>query len=145
MKKLPLGNDQLRWLQTSLKAPAIERIWSAMSLRRFETDEVVIREGEKSQGLYVLYEGRVVVSRVRQKTGVSMPIQSLLPGDFFGEITLLEKGSRTATVTATEPSSVFLLDAGQLRSLLDSQPDLEARLRWKAGERLSELDWLQNL
>jgi CRP-like cAMP-binding protein len=127
MKKLPIGAKEIHWLEVALRLTHVDQIKSALTLAQYPRDTVFVREGEKSQGLYVLYQGRVVVSKIRPKTGVSVPFRAL-----------------TATVTATEPCTVFLLDAEQVLALLKKRPDLSVRLHWKAGERLGELDWLQN-
>jgi CRP/FNR family transcriptional regulator, cyclic AMP receptor protein len=64
-------------------------------------------------------------------------VSNLGPGDFFGEIAILGEGRRTATVTATSPSSVLVMFGGEFRRLEAAHPDIAARIRDAMEERLA--------
>jgi CRP-like cAMP-binding protein len=66
--------------------------------------ETLVREGEPGDAFYVIRSGRAEVTKDGEV------LRSLDPGDFFGEIALLEDSPRTATVTATTPMRAFRLD-----------------------------------
>jgi CRP-like cAMP-binding protein len=149
LQRVRCGPDKLHWLWSNLRALDFfnrldkserHRFAPAVSMWLFPANHVVIEEGADSQGLFVLYQGRVVVSRLSPLRGYPMAVQSLLPGDFFGEIALLEKIYRTATVTTTDPSAIFVIQADQFRAILDANPDLDQRFRRIAAERRLDLE-----
>jgi CRP-like cAMP-binding protein len=72
----------------------------------------LIREGESGREFFAIAEGEVEVSQA------GTPIATEEKGDVFGEIALLHGIPRTATVTATEPSRLFVVDQRAFRSLL---------------------------
>jgi len=72
----------------------------------------LIREGESGREFFAIAEGEVEVSQAGR------PIATEETGDVFGEIALLHGIPRTATVTATEPSRLFVVDQRAFRSLL---------------------------
>jgi voltage-gated potassium channel len=60
-------------------------------------------------------------------------VNTLGPGDFFGELAILGDGVRTATVTTTSPSRLLVLFGTEFRQLQQEQPDLASRI--EAGVR----------
>ena len=87
-----------------------------------EAGKVLCREGETAREFFVIVEGEVEVT----KDGES--IRTLGPGDFFGEVALVEHVSRTATVTARTPLRFFVLTSQAFLGLLDRQPDVERQV-----------------
>jgi voltage-gated potassium channel len=62
-------------------------------------------------------------------------------GDFFGEVAALRRARRSATVVALRPTRLLALDAADLHSLMDREPQISARIWDAARERLGrELD-----
>jgi CRP-like cAMP-binding protein len=148
LQRLRVGPREFQWLSRSLRAVdffsnlkmrELDEILASISLFLYPADSVVILEGASDEGLYVLYVGRVIVSRRRAWRLFASPMKSLLPGDFFGEIALLERRPRTATVTTTEPSALFHLGADDFRFVLENDPSLARRIGQVADERKREL------
>jgi CRP-like cAMP-binding protein len=77
----------------------------------------LIHEGETGREFFAIAEGEVEISQNGK------PIATEQAGEFFGEIALLHDVPRTATVTATTPSSLFVLTAQAFRSILASRFD----------------------
>jgi CRP-like cAMP-binding protein len=91
----------------------------------------LIREGTKgSEFFVVLAEGEVEVCRGDKR------LRSLGPGDFFGEIALVTRLPRTATVTTTKDSRVLVITAHAFKTLLDHQPQLASKVLAALAERL---------
>lgn len=65
---------------------------------------------------------------------------TLGPGDFFGEMALLEKAPRSATVTVEEPMVGLVIDAREFRTLLEEAPALSFKLMAGMAGRIRELD-----
>ena len=97
-----------------------------------EVDEgrALTREGQSGSEFFVIIDGEVGVSKDGQE------IRTLGPGDFFGEIALLEDTPRTATVTAKTPLRFFVLTRQAFRSLLAHQPELEQKVLAALQERV---------
>ena len=89
------------------------------------------REGDRGQEFFVLLEGSAVVRRGGRK------VNTLGPGDFFGEIALVSRSPRTATVTTTTPARLLVITAGSFRSLLDHSPRIQLRVLEALADRLA--------
>ncbi len=83
---------------------------------------VLCKEGAEGHEFFVIVEGEAAVSR----DGTTLA--TLGAGDFFGETALLERTTRTATVTAITPLRFFLVADTAFRGLLDADPEIERRM-----------------
>jgi CRP-like cAMP-binding protein len=92
--------------------------------------KVLATEGEVGREFFVLLEGETAVTQGGQEIAV------LGPGDFFGEIALLEDMPRTATVTAKTRLRFFVLTRQAFRGVAERYPDVDAKVRAAAAERL---------
>src|SRR5687768_5347969 len=81
--------------------------------RRFDTGATVVAEGEPGRSMYIVHSGALGVSKLG-KAGRAIRIAGLGPGDFFGEMTLLEPQNRSATVRAESPTVLHELAARSL-------------------------------
>jgi CRP/FNR family cyclic AMP-dependent transcriptional regulator len=92
---------------------------------------VLCREGQTGQEFFVLLDGEAEVTS--SKGG---PVRKVGPGDFFGEIALLEPVKRTATVTATTPLHFFVLTRQSFQRMLDENPQVERRVLRELAHRV---------
>ena len=81
--------------------------------------EVVVREGDAADALYVLVDGEVDVS-ARGEAARARHLRTMGPRSYFGEIGLLRGVPRTATVRTTEPSTLWRISADDFRAALES-------------------------
>lgn len=88
----------------------------------FEPDEVIVTQGTPGQAFYLILSGRVEILRDESSLG------TFGPGDFFGEMSLLDQAPRSATIRAFEPTTCLMLAAQDLRMLLESVPSIALRL-----------------
>jgi CRP-like cAMP-binding protein len=95
-----------------------------------DAGKVLTREGQSGSEFFVIIDGDVSVTKAEQQ------IRTLGPGDFFGEIALLEDTPRTATVTAKTPLRFFVLTRQAFRSMLAHQPELERKVLTALEERV---------
>ncbi len=91
------------------------------------------REGDRGREFFVLIEGTADVYRRGKK------INTMGPGDFFGEIALLENTPRVATVTAKTPLRFFVLTSHDFRHLLDENPKVERKVLQALARRVLAL------
>jgi putative peptide zinc metalloprotease protein len=105
-----------------LPAPMLEDLASRLTEERFQSADTVVVEGDTDDRLYLIVEGRAEASTVGPSGTV--PLAALGPGELFGELSLLEAGSRRqATVTAVEPLLLLGLRAADFRLALDAHPE----------------------
>ncbi len=94
--------------------------------------EQLVREGDFSYELIGIEEGTAEVRRGED------PVAELGPGDFFGEIGVMERGLRTATVVATSPMRLITLTRWELRRMDKEMPEAMEQIRRAADERRPE-------
>jgi len=71
---------------------------------------VVIREGEEGDSLYIVEAGSLTCTKVLRGTQNPIFLKEYVPGETFGELSLLYNTPRAATITAKEPCSLWRLD-----------------------------------
>jgi hypothetical protein len=108
-----------------------------VSVERYPTGKVIVRQGEAADRLFVVGEGQVEVI-VDDAQGASHRLRTLGPRNYFGEIALLgDAGARrTATVRATTDVELFTLYREDFLGLLQAHPRLAAAVDRLAQERL---------
>jgi CRP-like cAMP-binding protein len=89
------------------------------------------REGDRGREFFVLLDGAATVHRGGRK------VNTLGPGDFFGEIALVSRSPRTATVKITAPSRLLVITDGRFRTLLDHSPRIQIRILEALADRLA--------
>jgi len=112
-----------------VRVDELERAMSRAQLLTFEPGEVIVREGEMGLGFYIVLEGQVRVDR-DALTFV------LGPGEFFGEIALIERTPRLATVMADGPATCFGMLRTHFREMLVRNPRVAMRVLDVEAERL---------
>jgi hypothetical protein len=113
-----------------LPLTALERLAGSLVPLRFAAGDVLMREGEPGDRYYVVAEGRLDVSqggRLLRHCG---------PGVGVGEIALLRRIPRTATVVAAEPTEVFALDSADFLAAVSGDARSAAAAERVVGERL---------
>jgi CRP-like cAMP-binding protein len=91
---------------------------------------VLVKEGDRGIGFFLIVEGTAKVTvhgRTRAKLG---------RGDYFGEIALLDQGTRTATVTATSPVKLLGITAWVFRGLIQEHPTIALKMLEIVAARL---------
>ncbi|HYU57038.1 MAG TPA: cyclic nucleotide-binding domain-containing protein [Actinomycetota bacterium] len=112
----------------------LKRVAGLASEVTFEAGDVIAEEGEDGLSFYVVLEGEAKVTR-RGKS-----VARLLPGSFFGEVSLLDGGPRTATVTAVTPMRCLSILRWDFRSLLEKEPALIPKILKELALRLRQTE-----
>jgi len=121
-----------RQLESAAKA-----ILRHATLRQCKAGETVMREGDKACHAYVVRSGWLSVERRRRHS--LRKLSEIMPGGIAGEMGLLRRGPRTATVRAGVDSELFVIDAREFDLLLGSSPEFRLRMEGLAGEREMKL------
>lgn len=104
--------------------------------RTYHEGEVLFEEGDIGRALFILESGKVELTRAGPD-GAVQKIYTVSPGDFFGEMALLEQLPRTATATASEKSHIYLLYRSKLEAILDGHPSIGVHLMTHLAQLLS--------
>jgi len=81
-----------------------------------ENGEVIFREGDEGNAMYVVLNGEMEVTK-QSRNGVDARVAMLGPGDWFGEMSIVDIQPRSATVRAVAPSRLVRISAADLDSL----------------------------
>jgi len=114
---------------------------AAQQLRVFPAGTRIFRRGDPGAALYVIARGAVEIS-VDTTTGKRVLLGLLGPGDFFGELSLLDGRDRTADAVAVEPTRALEIDRSALEGLFQKHPGAALDLLTVIGKRLREADRL---
>jgi uncharacterized membrane protein len=95
---------------------------SAMQERPVKVGEVLFKAGEPGDSMFIVQAGKVELY-VKDKAGQKIVLHESEPGEFFGELSLLDGGSRTATGCVTVEGVLLVLDREDLQQLFRKRPD----------------------
>lgn len=107
------------------------RVGNAFAPMDVEAGTIVIHEGEISETLFVLVDGKMLVERG------ALPVASLSAGSHFGEMALLSQRPRSATVRAETKCRLLALDRPQFYALLQQDSVLATKFLWRLAQTLS--------
>lgn len=92
-----------------------------------------MEEGQAGEAMFVVLSGSARVTRAGRRVG------SLVPGDFFGELSALDGGSRTASVVSETPMEVLRLFRHTLHRVIEDEPALAMGLLVGLARRLRQV------
>jgi signal transduction histidine kinase len=121
--------------------PAAERAMLLASARglNFKPGQEIFKEGEPGDGVYVVKSGRVEISALLG-SGKQQAFSHVVPGDFFGEMAVLDKLPRSACAVAIVETDVYFVPREQLITLLTRSPDLCMTLLQEISRRIREFN-----
>jgi CRP/FNR family transcriptional regulator len=128
----PEFNRKRKFLQRISLFQGISRrefghLFQALVCRSYAPGEILFHEGDVGRALFILETGHVEISR-RTGEGGALQVAVLNPGDYFGEMSLLDERPRTATAAAMEPVRIYLLYKTELEKLVKDVPHIGAAI-----------------
>lgn len=120
LKRVPIFSD--------LDGKELERIASSMKQRIFNAGDTVTAEGKTGVGFFVIEDGKATVTvggEERRRLG---------PGDYFGEVALLNESARTATIIADTELRCYGLTSWEFRPLVETH----GSIAWKLLQTMSK-------
>ena len=106
----------------------------------YRKSEVIFKEGSAGSEMYLIHSGRVLLS-VRQDETREVPLVVLNPGDFFGEMALVDDSPRSATASAVEDDTeLIIMDRARFLFMVRQQPEFALSLMHTLCRRLRDMD-----
>ncbi len=100
------------------------RLMNLTDVRSYETDDVVVGEGEEGDEMFIVLSGGV-----RVHTGDTIIVR-LGPGQHFGEMALIDRSPRSASVSSEEPSKLMVMKRGDFFDIVRKDHDVAVKLLW---------------
>lgn len=116
---------------TRKELDALQRVATALEV---PTGKVLARQGETGREFFVIVSGRAEATRGNTPIGV------LGPGSFFGEMSLLERKPRAATVTTLEPTTVLVMTAREFDEVVTTMPSVDRKMLIALSSRLRDIE-----
>jgi diguanylate cyclase (GGDEF)-like protein len=112
---------------STLSEEELHRVSTFLNFIGYEQGETIFQQGESGEELYIVGQGRVG-SSIRLADGSLHEVAEFGAGDFFGEMSILERAPRSATCTAKEPTALFILKGSDFYHLMEEQPELSIKI-----------------
>jgi CRP-like cAMP-binding protein len=121
-------------LFADLDKKELQGVASSMKERTFNAGQTIASEGQTGIGFFVIADGTAKVTQGDQERA------TLGPGDYFGEIALIDDGMRTASVTADSELRVYGLTSWEFRPIVESNASIAWKLLKTMASRLREAE-----
>jgi CRP/FNR family transcriptional regulator, cyclic AMP receptor protein len=122
------------WLFSACTASELRRIRSSLDEVQVAKGKVLVEEGRIGLEFFLIVDGRAVVTRNGRK------VATLGPGDYFGELALLDRRPRSASVVSESEMDLLVLSQRQFNGLLESVPTISRKMLAAMANRLREAD-----
>ena len=122
------------WLFSGCSASEIRKIRGALDELTVATGKVLCEEGDIGREFFVIVSGTAGVRRKGRR------VATLGPGDFFGELALLDRKPRSATVVSESELQILVLGQRQFNAIVESMPSIARKLLSATATRLREAD-----
>jgi len=121
-------------LWAGLERKDLQAIVKASEERKFETGNIILGKGEGGVGFYLIMDGSV---EVRSDSKI---VAKLGPGQFFGEMAVLDNQPRSADVVAVEPSRCLIVSEWSFKALISENPRIALRMLQELVRRLRDVN-----
>jgi CRP/FNR family cyclic AMP-dependent transcriptional regulator len=111
----------------------LRRLAAEADVLAFDPGRAIVEEAQAGEAMFVILSGGARVTRAGRKVG------ALTPGDFFGELSALDGGPRTASVVAETPMEVLRLFRHTLHRVIEDEPALAMGLLAGLARRLRQV------
>ena len=106
----------------------LDALAAALRVRRFRKAETVFHQGDPGDALFIVASGTVKVVLPSDEGAEPAIVAVLGPGEFFGELAILDGAPHSATIVAIEPTETLVLHRDAFLALIDSEPELRRAL-----------------
>ncbi len=120
-----------------IKKRAMIHVLESLQERTYLKGETIFAQGDIGRALFIVFSGKIALSRLDPAAQKTEVIAEVHPGEFCGEMALLEEMPRTATAVAAEETKVFMLFKIKLDSLLFARPKIGVTIASQLARILS--------
>jgi len=120
-----------------LKIGQLEELIKKIKKASFSKGEAIIREGERGDSFFMISKGRVSVWHKQSLFKKDIFLTEEGPGEFFGEMALVNQSARSATVVAEAPCDCYVLYSKDFREILMNNPDISEKIEKALRRRLA--------
>jgi cAMP-binding proteins - catabolite gene activator and regulatory subunit of cAMP-dependent protein kinases len=128
---------KIEWLEC-VERKHLPIIASSFEDAVFQRGDTLVKQGERSDNVFILARGTVTVSYESETTNEEVNVVELGMGSIFGEIAWVLNRERGATIRATSPGLIFSIKGSKLHEICDLNKELENSLWVTCGRRLFE-------
>ena len=122
-----------------------ETLASAVQSRHYRKGELIFREGERSDRLFIVNEGVLKLSKLSGE-GKEQIIRFLFPGDFFGQFALLQEKTHYANAEVLAPAIICTIHKQDFQPIMEQNARMAYRFLLAVSERLAQADdWIGTL
>jgi len=133
---LPLNALRQVKILDSMNEQQLGRFVQFMEIVKVSKFDVVVAQGEPGEAMYLVLSGRL---RVRQLiSNKETVLATLATGDFFGEISLFDQGSRSADVVANEDGTLLIIRTERFHEFIETMPEVAAPFLFAIGRTMGD-------
>lgn len=122
---------------SGLLAEEMQSVEQTAEMRAYSPSQVIFREGESGDGLYIVMSGEVEISAIMSGEQRRV-LRTVKPGDFFGEMAVLDNEVRSATATSIGETKALFIGRDDLLSILERSPQLAYSLMREFSQRMRD-------
>jgi CRP-like cAMP-binding protein len=124
-------------LLSDIDTEGLEKLSKIVKKLSLKKGEHLFKEKDDTRGVYLLHSGRVEISRVTAD-GWRQTLTVVTPGDFFGELSILERRHHVASAIAVEDTEVFLIPREEFERLTEQDTKLACYILKKIAMEMSK-------
>ncbi len=124
---------------SDLKDSELDRFFDIMEEKSFSRGDIILSQQEEGDSLFIIMKGRVRIFLMAED-GREVILSILKPGDFFGEMALIDGKPRSASALALEPTDLLVLKRGDFVNEVKRVPEIALKIMTEMSGRLREAD-----
>lgn len=139
-----MNSEERRWLKEIFQKRGLnildeemDKLFATAVTKNFPAFTKIVMRGEKSDFVFMIRRGNASVCL--ERNGKNIPVAKLKEGDIFGEIGVLQRELRSATVIADTPMETLMMFREDFRKFLVAKPDVESYLKDLIQKRIEEI------
>jgi CRP-like cAMP-binding protein len=117
--------------------PELDALAKALMVERYPDGHVFMKEGQRGDALYMILDGKVSVTRLNRHDRTIEHLHTMMKGELFGLIALIDHGKRTATCTAVGEVTAASLPVSAFELLYDSNVPIAHHFQYLVARQLA--------